>query len=169
VGDDSVVWLVSHISGYPDGQPLFDGATNLEDTPPLLAQDLYLAPAAYARFFQTLDSTGTSSQPLPSGFTNNTALASTISDAKRNWTALTAGGLVPTYTHIVNGVSPEFGWTFASKGCGSFLCFSLQEYSTVTATRGTSIIQSQRRNQWGLCCLLGCMRACESIPSSTSV
>jgi hypothetical protein len=50
----------------------------------------------------------------------------------------------------VDGVSPVFGWNFESQDYGSFLCFSLQEYSTITATPGAAIVQSQRRNQWGM-------------------
>ena len=142
-------WLVSHLSGFADGHPLFDPSVGLNQAPPPLPHSLTAAPEAYAEFFQQLDSTGTTNKPLPTNYSRDNMISSTIADALRNRSELEAAGLTSTYTHVVDGVSPVFGLKSEGLDYGAELCFNLQEYDTITASAGAVIAQPADRSNWG--------------------
>jgi len=138
-------WLVAYIGSYSGAGALFSvgtGTTDLTESPLSLSYDLSLAPAAFTKWGQQLDQTGTA-PPLPAPFESTGISDAAIQDAETAHLYDQANGLTATFTHTLVSTSPVF-----PTPSGNLICATIHVRETVTSVSGDHIVQPTARNAW---------------------
>jgi hypothetical protein len=112
---------------------------------------LATAPAAYARFFQALDTTGKPPSTAPTGFVTDHILQQEIAEVETSFAAITAEGEKVSTTHSVVEVGQPFSvWTTPNQahGPGEIETFVIRVTTTTDASAGKQLVQTTQRAAW---------------------
>lgn len=142
-------WLVASAGTYTAPHPLL-APTSKASTAPGSAPLLGTAPAKFAQFFEQLDSTGTTTNPVPTGFATTSFLTALVNGSTRSYDTDKSEGVRRTVSHQVVKVTPRFAVP-ASPGTATgatYECFFMDFATTYAAPSGKVLQQTVNSVVW---------------------
>jgi len=142
-------WVVAFFASYAVGGGL-DGFTSSSAASPIAVHyPVQAAPAAYADYFQHLDTTGDAGAGAPEDFAHNNMLNTEVSRTSEIHADRRAAGLRESFTHTVDQVSPVFAQVVDGSVYGAMECFSMKVTDHVTSADTSPIAQPADQSAWG--------------------
>ena len=134
-------WIISYLAAYVDGNGL-DGFTPFSSLAPFAGTyPLSEGPAAFADFFQQLETTGNDGSGAPPDFAQSPILDSDVTGSE-NWvTRAKTAAVTVRYRHSIDGVSPVFPQVVDGAAVGEMSCFAMHVTEVITSPGSTPVVQ----------------------------
>ncbi len=142
-------WLVASTGTYEAPKSLLSPTAHVVTSPPPAPQ-LTKAPSNFAGFFQQIDSTGSSTNSVPTGFATTPLLAALANGSRTSYGDYQADGVSTTTAHAVVQVSPHFAFPLSVDPgtTATYECFFMTITHTYTAPAGKVLVQTANRVTW---------------------
>jgi hypothetical protein len=138
-------WLISFVADF-GGSTGFSGFAPFSADPPSVSQEfeITLAPALYAEYFESVDTTGNLGSGTPTDYSpQSRILQSEVSGSNATHAAWRAAGYKEQITHTVDQVSPIFTTGPSGSLFFSIECFSIRVTDNVTPGNGSPLVEPQ--------------------------